>query len=88
MDMDEHQVAEWLYEGALAVQAGNKERARQLLLQVVEADERNEEGWLWLSGAVETLDDQETALLNVLEINPNNEHARRGLEIIQAYKKK
>jgi hypothetical protein len=86
--IDEYQIAEWLYDGAVALHEGNKARARELLMQVIEADEQNEEGWLWLSGAVETLDDQETALLNVLDINPNNEHARRGLEIIQAYKKK
>lgn len=78
--MDEEQLAELLYEGALAVRAGDKERGRDLLLQVVEFDEQNEEAWLWLSGAVDDVEDQETALLNVLDINPNNVFARQGLE--------
>ncbi len=85
--MDEEQIAEWLYEGAVAVREGKRARARELLMKVVEIDERREEAWLWLSGAVETLEDQETALLNVLDINPHNEHARRGVQIIKAYKK-
>jgi hypothetical protein len=48
-------------------------------MQVVQADERNEEGWLWLSGAVNDAEDQQVALENVLDINPTNEAARQGL---------
>lgn len=75
-------LAALLYEGALALQQGNKERARELLLQVVEADERNEEAWLWLSGAVDDPEDQRTALENVLAINPQNPHALYGLAVL------
>lgn len=78
----DQQLAEWLYEGALALTQGNKERARELLLKVVEADEENEEAWLWLSGAVDDPEDQLTALQNVLALNPNNRHARYGLEVL------
>ncbi|NCC35620.1 MAG: hypothetical protein EOM24_26955 [Chloroflexia bacterium] len=80
--MDHDHIAEWLYEGAVALQEGNRERALELLLRVVEADETNEEGWLWLSGAVDDIDDQRTALQNVLAINPRNHHARYGLEVL------
>jgi hypothetical protein len=76
--MDE-QVAEWLYDGVIALLQGDKDTARDLLLQVVQADERNEEGWLWLSGAVDDPEDQQVALENVLDINPTNEAARQGL---------
>ncbi len=86
--MDERQIAELLYEGAVAVREGNKERGRELLMQVVDVDEHNEEAWLWLSGAVDDIEDQETALLNVLDINPDNEFARRGLELIKAHKQR
>jgi thioredoxin-like negative regulator of GroEL len=71
-----------LYEGALALQQGDKERARELLLQVVEADENAEEAWLWLSGAVDDPEDQRTALENVLALNPENRHARYGLAVL------
>lgn len=85
MTQSEH-IAEWLYDGAVAVQNGNMEQAQELLMKVVEADETNEEAWLWLSGAVEDLEDKETALMNVLDINPNNPHAQKGLEWIRRNK--
>ncbi len=76
------QLAAWLYDGAVALTNGDKEQARTLLLRVVEADETIEEAWLWLSGAVDDPDDQRTALENVLAINPQNEFARFGLQVL------
>ena len=73
-----------LKQGIAALNAGRKEEAHDLLLQVVQQDERNEMGWLWLSGVVETDDDRRTCLGNVLAINPNNSVARRGLESLKA----
>ena len=81
--MDDRLLAQMLYDGAVAVQQRDLERARDLLLQVVEVDENNSEAWLWLSGAVDSLDDQQTALENVLELEPNNQAARQGLAWIQ-----
>jgi hypothetical protein len=75
----DQQLAEWLYDGVAALLQGDKDTARDLLLQVVQADERSEEGWLWLSGAVDDPEDQQVALENVLDINPTNEAARQGL---------
>lgn len=80
----EEQIAEWLYDGVVALIHGDKETARDLLLKVVEADERNEEAWLWLSGAVDDLEDRQVALENVLEINPDNEYARLGMHWVMA----
>lgn len=79
--MDER-LAEMLYEGALALQQGDKERARDLLLQVVELDEGIEDAWLWLSGAVDDPEDQRTALENVLALNPDNQYARHGIAVL------
>jgi hypothetical protein len=66
-------------EGINAVKAGNKEEGRALLMKAVELDPYNEEGWLWLSGVVESPEDQRTCLENVLSINPNNDRARQGV---------
>lgn len=77
--MDKQQLAQMLYDGAVAVQQGDRERARTLLLEVVEQDEENAEAWLWLSGAVEDREDQQTALENVLAIDPGNRAAQDGL---------
>lgn len=81
--MDREQLAQMLYDGAVAVQQGDLERARDLLLQVVEYDEENAEAWLWLSGAVEDLEDQQTALENVLALDPDNVYAQQGLRYLQ-----
>lgn len=72
-----------LQQGIAAFQAGRKAEARELLLQLVEQDERNEMAWLWLSGAVETEADRLVCLENVLEINPHNRVARRGVEALR-----
>ncbi len=63
-----------------ALRAGDKEQARSILLSVVDEQEDNERAWLYLSAAVETLEEQQICLENVLAINPANEKARQGLE--------
>jgi tetratricopeptide (TPR) repeat protein len=72
-----------LQQGIRAAQSGQREAARSLLIQVVEADERNELGWLWLSGVVDDPEDMRTCLQNVLDINPANAKARQGLAWIE-----
>ncbi|MCA9975618.1 MAG: hypothetical protein KC413_07700 [Anaerolineales bacterium] len=66
--------------GVAAVKTGNKEGARALLLQVVEADEQHELAWLWLSAVVDDDADRRVCLENVLTINPDNVAAQKGLE--------
>jgi hypothetical protein len=67
-------------EGVAAIRAGDKAAARERLREVVRLDRTHEQAWLWLSAAVDTIDDRVICLENVLTINPNNEAARRGLE--------
>ncbi|MFN8376085.1 MAG: hypothetical protein U0694_24820 [Anaerolineae bacterium] len=71
-------------EGIRAYRAGNKAEARTLLMKAVELDEYNEQAWLWLSATVETPEEQRTCLENVLVINPNNERARNGIQMLSA----
>ncbi|HEX2905825.1 MAG TPA: hypothetical protein VHO69_03125 [Phototrophicaceae bacterium] len=70
-------------EGISAYRAGKKEEARTFLLKAVEIDEHNEQAWLWLSAVVDSPDEQQICLENVLAINPNNERARQGLQFLQ-----
>lgn len=63
-----------------AAKNGEREKAHQLLLQIVEQDEKNEMAWLWLSGVVATKEDRQICLENVLAINPNNQVAQKGLK--------
>jgi len=73
-----------LQEGIAALNEGRKAQAHNLLMQVVQQDERNEMGWLWLSGAVDTDEGHRICLEKVLAINPNNSVARRELESLLA----
>ncbi|MEJ5345692.1 MAG: hypothetical protein WHS83_12345 [Chloroflexus sp.] len=81
--LDRHQ-AELLYEGAQALVRGDKERARALLLELVELNENIPEAWLWLSGAVDDPEDQRVALENVLALDPDNPYAQEGLAYLDA----
>lgn len=70
---------EWLKAGITAVKNGDRIQGRQLLEAVLEADGRNETAWLWLSGAVDTAEERQICLENVLAINPDNTLATKGL---------
>jgi tetratricopeptide (TPR) repeat protein len=72
-----------LEQGIQAAQAGRREQARALLTKVVEADERNEQAWLWLAGMVDDPADMRTCLENVLDLNPGNAKAQQGLAWIE-----
>lgn len=63
----------------MAAKAGRAAEARRLLETVLDADERNEQAWLWLSGVVDDDEERIICLENVLTINPHNEVARQGL---------
>lgn len=81
--MAEETVAELLNRAKRLARDRRREEARQLLLRIVEHDERNEEAWLWLSGVVDDPRDMQVALANALTINPGNEAAHRGLEMLR-----
>jgi hypothetical protein len=73
-----------LSQGMLAAKSGRKEEARQLLEAVLDADERNEQAWLWMSSVVDSDEERLICLENVLAINPNHEIARKGLAALGA----
>jgi twitching motility two-component system response regulator PilG len=69
-----------LQAGITEAKAGNKGAARKFLLEVTEKDPRNELAWHWLAGITETSRDAVSYLQRVLEINPNNERAKKALD--------
>jgi hypothetical protein len=69
-----------LAQAVTSAQAGKREQAYNLLLDVVELDRYNEVAWLWLSSLTDSLDDQRVCLENVLTINPENALARQRLD--------
>mgnify|MGYP003808765667 CR=1 FL=1 len=68
-----------LQAGIAALKGGHRAEARDLLLRVVDVEENNETAWLWLSGAVDSMEERRICLENVLALNPENRAARRGL---------
>ena len=71
-----------LAQGIAAVKAGRKAEARELLLQVIQHDWRNEMAWLWLSAAVDTDEQRRACLKRVLATDPDNDAAKWGLEML------
>lgn len=67
-----------------AVKANRRADARRLLEQAIEIDQYNEQAWLYLSGCVDDQEEIRTCLENVLAINPNNQKAIRGLELLRS----
>ena len=75
---------EILNQGIAAIKTGDKERGKQLLLQVLEADEGNEVAWMWLTVCTTDSNLKRECYKRVLEINPGNELARKGLRQLDA----
>ncbi len=64
-------------QGVEAFQAGDKARAKELLLQVVNAAPDNENAWYYLAAAETDNGLRRQYLERVLQINPNHERARQ-----------
>lgn len=76
---DARRAAECLRAGEAASRAGNRAEARRWFQQAVALDPACETAWLWLAGLSASPRASLAYLTRVLNINPRNEHARRGL---------
>jgi hypothetical protein len=54
------------------VKADKREEARLILRELIREDANFEDAWLWMSVAVDSLDQASICLDNVLRINPKN----------------
>jgi hypothetical protein len=61
------------------VKANRREEARGLLRQLIQEDNNFEDAWLWMSIAVDSLDQSSVCLDNVLRVNPDNGQAAGAL---------
>jgi tetratricopeptide (TPR) repeat protein len=62
-----------------AARAGRELTARDMFLDIVKDDPRNEVAWMWLTGLLDDPDDCIEACERILEINPKNTPARQYL---------
>ncbi|MBC8170554.1 MAG: hypothetical protein H7X77_02740 [Anaerolineae bacterium] len=61
------------------VKTDQREEARTLLRELIREDSNFEEAWLWMSLAVDSLDQSSVCLDNVLRVNPGNMRAAGAL---------
>ncbi len=79
----EHEAAiELVRSGRAALKAGERGRARELLLKATEYDRDNSDAWLWLSATTDDLAEQRQYLEWALAANPSNAAAIKGLGIL------
>ena len=81
--MESSELRRLLNEGIVAVKTDDRPRARELLLRVLDADDRSEPAWLWLSAALDEPDDKLLALERVLAINPGHPQALAGVKALR-----
>ncbi len=80
-------ITDLLSKGKQAAMTGQRDLAREMLAYVVYLDPANAEGWLWLSGVVDSPQQVRYCLERTLRADPHNERAKRGLEWINARQK-
>ncbi len=68
-----------LEQAALLIKEGNIEKGKQLLLEVLRQDPKDENAWLWMSRCVSRYDQKKECFERVLKINPQNQYALEGL---------
>lgn len=61
------------------VKLERREEARALLRELIREDNNFEDAWLWMSVAVDSLDQSSLCLDNVLRVNPDNIQAAGAL---------
>ena len=69
--------------GQRAARAGDRQVAYRVFLLALKLDPANEIAWLWRAGTAEQPEETVHCLKRVLQLNPRNARARRGLEEAQ-----
>jgi hypothetical protein len=72
-----------LAEGISAIKAGRRSRGKALLNEVVALHPEETAAWLWLACALDEPAEKERCLEQVLQLDPTNRDALRGLELIR-----
>lgn len=67
-------------EGIALLKGGKRMEAKQALMKAVEINQQSEQAWLWLSALVDTPEERLLCLENVIDLNPNNANAKKGID--------
>jgi hypothetical protein len=80
-------IGDLLARGKQAAMMGQRDLARELLAYVVYLEPVNADGWLWLSGVVDSPEQVRYCLQRTLRIEPGNMRALRGMEWLESRQK-
>lgn len=72
-----------LQQAIAAIKSGDKVTGKRLLIETLKVERRNENAWLWMTKVVNSDEERIKCLENVLRINPDNETAKRGMDLLQ-----
>jgi len=73
-----------LKEAIDATRKGQRRRARDLFTRLLQKDQSNPDYWLWMSGVVDTEKERTFCLQRVIQLDPDNLVAKKGLVLIGA----
>lgn len=68
--------------GIEAARDGNRDEARNLFRMLTRQEPNNAQAWLWLAGVAENREERQSALERVVELDPTNEMAIKGLQAL------
>ena len=69
-------------EALSAIEKDEKDRAKDLLSRLLRINPKNPEYWLWMSAFVSSVKERRYCLNQVLQFDPQNKDARRGLILL------
>jgi formylglycine-generating enzyme required for sulfatase activity len=72
-------MATLLEQAGAHIKAGDTEKAKHLLVEVIKQNPRDENAWLWMSRCVSNVEQKKDCFERVLVINPQNLYAIEGL---------
>lgn len=69
-----------LEQAVIHIKAGEIEKGKQILVEYLRQNPKDENGWLWMSKCVTSPNQKRDCFNQVLKINPNNKYAKEGLQ--------
>ena len=80
--MSQEQAIQFLQQGIAAAKAKRNDEARQFLQNAIRLNPGSETAWLWLSSVAKDQQERIFCLRQILQINPENEMALKGLKAL------
>ncbi len=62
------------------IKSGNRQAALPILKEILQANPKDEQAWLWLYACVDKVEEKRVCLQKALEVNPDNQSTRAALQ--------